>query len=111
MSHKLFYSVSDCTKLPFEDKWVYHCEEFVPHQNTLVAVYEAKDDGATVDVYVEAWPAIFHTLRATTENKKYSIEFGSGQSTLAAQVAEAISQGMMTVGQFVESTTSMEHAP
>lgn len=112
MTNKSFYKVSDYTRLPFKDKWVYHCEEFVPHQNTLVASYEAEDDGATVNVYVEAWPEVFHTLQVTTENKKYSIEFGGEQSALAAQVAEAISQGMMTVDQFVKSTVeSMEHAP
>lgn len=111
MTYNFLYEVGK-EKLAFKDKWQYHCEHYVPKKTTLVAIYEAEDDGETVDVYAEAWPEVFHTLRVTTENKKYTIEFGSGQSSLAAQIAEAISKGMMTVYDFVKSpTVSMEHAP
>ena len=79
--------------------------ERLPHATrVLVARYPAvPGDGRDVEVECEAWPARFYTVHAleSTDHEgepkpAFSIALGSGRAQLAADIATAIANGMLT---------------
>jgi len=75
---------------------------------TLIAKYPknpADGDGQSVEVYCYAAPAEFFTIKALGDKNSYSenktvftLETGSGMAYLSAQIAQAISEGMLVIG-------------
>ena len=74
-------------------------KRFEHFEGVLVAKYEAKEDGAAVEVYCEAAPARFYRLTVLDAdgNTAYEISTGSGQHEMAAKMAEMIADGMLVV--------------
>ena len=97
------YSTRRGDREHFGEHWI-GPEVFEHFQETLIARYEAESDsdGQTVEVYCEAAPARFYTLKVLSgpnsigeSQNGYEITTGSGQGELVARLAEAIQQGMI----------------
>lgn len=99
------FSVRDYEREAFLGHW---CgpDELPYGEDVLIATYP-KDppdgDGQSVNVYCCALPARFYTLKVeagqnSVEEPKdnYEVSTGSGQHLLAADIAEAISTGLLT---------------
>ena len=88
------YGVRTSERTMFGQHW---CgpDRFPHGEKVLVARYLAvpEGDGSSVDVYVEAMPARFYTVRAGG----FELTFGSGQGELAAKVAKMLATGMLTI--------------
>ena len=77
---------------------------------TLIASYTAEnEDGADVQVFCTAMPALFFRLQVepSATNKGYAINTGSGVGKWAADTAKMIAQGMAGV----HLPTTPESAP
>lgn len=81
--------------------------EHLPHAEETLVADLPKDphdgDGESVKVYASAWPALFLTLHTGGEPNSvgkaappFTITFGSGQERLAAEIAQAVSTGMLS---------------
>lgn len=88
------YEVRDDDRRLFGEHWV-GPKVFEPHTKTLVAAYEVThEDGERVEVYCEAWPARFLTLRV---GGKEVAAFASGIRPLAIAMAKAIADADLTL--------------
>lgn len=110
MSTVLFdglYAPYDHERRAFGTAW---CgpEKYSHGEEALCARYEASfdSDGQTVEVHCEAWPARFYRLRALAGNDSvgeplpsFTLCTGSGMAALAAEIAKAISTGMLSFGE------------
>lgn len=68
--------------------------EVLPHGETvLIARIPKLPSGRAVEVFAEAWPATFYTVKAGN----IEITTGSGQDELAKDIALALAQGMLVV--------------
>ena len=87
----------------FGDYW---CgpESYEHGEEVLVARYESsdEDDGQTVQVFCTPLPACFYTLHVLKgvnsirePQTPWKVSLGSGQAQLAADIAEAVSTGML----------------
>lgn len=79
-------------------------EKYVEWVKHLIAMYDPQEGGARVEVYCEAAPARFYTIkvfaRKDYEGKQhpaYTLSTGSSQHQLAADIARAISEGMLVM--------------
>lgn len=89
----------------FGDHWV-GPELYQIHQESLVAIYEkdGDSDGQTVKVYCYPAPAIFYKIHALDSKnsigeiqKEFEMNTGSSCAKLAADIAKAISEGMLVL--------------
>ena len=85
----------------FGDHW---CgpEKYVEWVKHLIAMYDPQEDGARVEVYCQAAPARFYTIKVFPRKDYegnlvpgYTLGTGSGEDQLAADIALAISGGML----------------
>lgn len=96
------YFPYDSEKNVFGNKW---CgpKKYSHGQDILIAEYpKASEDGQPVNVYCNAMPARFYTLKVKESNNSigeprasFEVSTGSSQVELAASIAEAISEGML----------------
>ena len=100
------YGARDYEREVFGDRWCGPDE--LPHAaSTLCAVYPkpAEDsDGQRVEVDVAAWPSRFYRIRALADKNSVGrpvegvvLSTGSGMHQLAADLAQAFSEGMIGV--------------
>lgn len=104
MNIDFLYETAHAERETFGDKF---CgPEILPHmQGVKVAFYEvaAESGGQSCEVYCEAWPARFYTIKVLQgvdsfgqTMSAFSVGTGSGQQSLVVAMAEAISSGMLT---------------
>lgn len=88
----------------FGDAWCMKSTTLKHCEDVLVAFYqkERNGDGRSVEVYCCALPARFYTIKAMPsvdsageELKPFEMSTGSGMARLAADIADAISKGML----------------
>lgn len=98
------YAPYDHEVLAFGEHWL-GLQRYKPWQETLIAQYIKPEgsDGQTVMVYGCAGPARFYKLymlagtNSVGEPKEaWELDTGSGQHQLVADMAKAISEGMLT---------------
>lgn len=105
MFEKMYVS-NENDKQPFGTHWCLSDNTPLEHgKNTLIAVYKKnpKDgDGQHVEVYCIAVPSRFYTIKVldgiNSINKSkmsYSLSTGSSMEQLTADLAKAISEGMI----------------
>jgi len=97
------YNARDCDRALFGANWCGPAR-FEHMVDTLIARYEAKGDGQPVEVYCEACPARFYTVKALPgvnsvgePVKPWTATTGSGMAELAAALAKAASEGMIRI--------------
>lgn len=92
------YNVTTRERKPFGTNWCGPAKlgHFAP---VLVAKYPAQTDGQPTEVWCEAAPARFYTIKVLANNRRNAYEFGtgSGMEELAAKMAAAIAEGMLAL--------------
>lgn len=99
------YIVTADERQPFGERWS-GPKKFQPWLKTLIATYEKRldSDGQTVEVYGLAAPARFYELQVLAGEDSchrpldpWNLATGSGMAQLAANLAQAISEGMLSL--------------
>lgn len=99
------YEPYESERQAFGDNWI-GPDTYESWKETLVARYDndPESDGQPVEVFCTAAPARFYTVRALAGQNSvkeslpsYDLRTGSGQSEMAAQIAKAISEGMLAL--------------
>jgi len=103
------YNLSESAVKVFGKNLIIDPDYIIEHaKETIIAEYskEFNSDGQDVVVSVQLWPADFYKIVALpgknscNESKKgFILETGSGMAELSAQIAEAISEGMLVISE------------
>ena len=79
-------------------------EQYEHWEKHLIAMYDPEEDGARVEVYCEAAPARFYTIKVFPHRDYkgnlvpgYTLGTGSGEARLTADIARAISERMLVM--------------
>ncbi len=89
------YRVDASDKRPFGTHWVFKGTVFEHGKPTRIAVYRKNWYGQTARVYVDALPARFYEVRVG--GRIFCTGSTDGMAELAADMAKAISTGMLTI--------------
>jgi hypothetical protein len=100
-----FYNARDeRSKVAFGSNYDPQCGENFPHAEWVqVANYEGTSDGSDCTVFEQRLPARFFRLEVkklrpgTSIYDTFVLETGSGEEKLAAMMAEAFAEGMLSV--------------